>query len=389
MKKDLLTRNIEEIIFKKSLEQKIKSGKKLKIKLGADPTKPDLHLGHAITLKKLKEFQGIGHEVIFLIGDYTTKIGDPTGRNSARPILTDLEIKKNSKTYFDQVGKILDIKKTKICYNSEWFSKMNFADIISLMSKATLSQVSEREDFKARTKNGEDVGFHELIYPVMQGYDSVILNSDVEIGGFDQRLNMLMGRELMKKYGQIPQDILIMPLLIGTDGTMKMSKSLGNYIGLNDTPKDQFGKTMSIPDKLIDDYLVLTTDFTDIKISELRKQLKGGRNPKEVKEIIAENIVNQYHGKNEAKVAKEEFIKQFVKKETPDDVTKIKIFGSFDPATLLVNLKAVHSKSQARRLVEQGGVKIDGAKITDPNAVIAIRKDMIIQVGKRGYWQIV
>lgn len=389
MKNELLTRNIEEIIINESLVLKVKSGKKLKIKLGFDPTRPDLHLGHAITLKKLKEFQDLGHEVVFLIGDFTAKIGDPSGRNSARPDLTDEEIKKSSKTYFNQVRKILDIKKCQIKYNSEWFSKMNFADLIQLMSKVTLAQISEREDFKNRMKKGEDVGFHELIYPVMQGYDSVVLGSDIEIGGSDQRLNMLMGRELQKKYRLSPQDVITMPLLIGTDGKKKMSKSLDNYIGLNDLPSDQFGKTMSIPDSLLDDYLVLTTDFSDAKISDLKNDLKKGRNPKEIKELIAENIVSQYHGEEAAKLVRENFSRQFRDKQIPTDMPKIKISGSFDPATLLVNIKAVHSKSHARRLVEQGGLKVDGAKITDPKSLITIHKNMVIQVGKRGFWKLI
>lgn len=389
MKNELLTRNIEEMINKESLISKIKSGKKLKIKLGFDPTRPDLHLGHAITLKKLKEFQDLGHEVVFLIGDFTAKIGDPTGRNTARPDLTDEEIKKNSKTYFEQVGKILDTKKCQIKYNSEWYSKMNFADLIQLASKVTLAQVSEREDFKNRTKKGEDVGFHELLYPIMQGYDSVVLGSDIEIGGIDQKLNMLMGRELQKKYNLPVQEVIIMPLLIGTDGKKKMSKSLDNYIGLNDSPSDQFGKTMSIPDSLISDYLTLTTDFSDAKISDLKSDLKKERNPKEIKELIAENIVSQYYGNEAAELARENFTKQFRDKQIPTDIPKVKMSGSFDPATLLVNIKAVHSKSHARRLVEQGGVKIDGAKITDPEALISIHKGMVVQVGKRGFWKII
>ena len=388
MNKEGLFLGVEEIITKKELEAKIKSGKKLKIKLGFDPTKPDLHLGHAVTLRKLKQFQDLGHTVIFLIGDFTTKIGDPSGRNTARPALSDAEIKKNAKTYFEQVGKVLDTKKCQVRSNSEWYSKMNFADIIQVLSQVTLAQVAEREDFKNRAKRGEDVGIHEIIYPIMQGYDSVILESNIEIGGNDQRLNMLMGREIQKKYGQPSQCVITMPLLIGTDGKRKMSKSFDNYIGLSDSPTNQFGKTMSIPDSIIENYLDLATDFDQSRIKTLKKELKGGRNPKQIKEIIAENIVKQYYGEKIATKAKKDFISQFQKKEFPDDIPTLKISGTFLLPALLLKTGATNSGSEARRLIEQGGVKIDRAKLTDPEAEITVYKGMVIQVGKRRFWKV-
>ena len=385
-------KGVAEIIDKKSLEQKLKSKKKLRIKLGVDPTRPDIHLGHAVALRVLKKLQDAGHIIIFLIGDYTTKIGDPSGRNTTRPILDDAEIKKNAKTYFDQVGLILDLKKTEIRYNSEWFSKMNFNDIIQLAGKFTVAQIIERDDFEKRLKGGQDVGLHEMLYPLMQAYDSVVLKADVEFGGTDQRFNILAGRDLQKKMGQAPQDVVMMDILIGLDGKEKMSKSLDNFIGISENPKTMFGKAMSIPDSLIESYFTLCTDET---AAEIKKQIEsmnppagGGKNPRDVKAELAEKIVELYHGKKEAKEAKEEFFKVFSKKELPSEIPIVKLSGSFELPLFLIELGATTSNSEARRLISQGAVKIDGAKVTDPKSLIATHKDMIVQVGKQKYYKI-
>lgn len=381
-------KGVAEIIDEKSLEQKLKSKKKLRIKLGVDPTRPDIHLGHAVALRILKKLQDAGHTIIFLIGDYTTKIGDPSGRNTTRPVLDEAEIKKNAKTYFDQVGIILDLKKTEIRYNSEWFSKMNFNDILQIAGKFTVAQIIERDDFHKRLKGGQDVGLHEMLYPLMQAYDSVVLKADVEFGGTDQRFNILAGRDLQKKMGQAPQDIVMMDILIGLDGKEKMSKSLDNYIGITESPKTMFGKTMSIPDSLIESYFELCTDETTDKIKKHMDNIEAGKNPRDVKAELAEKIVEIYHGKKKAEEAKEEFFKVFSKKELPSEIPTVKLSGSFELPLFLIELGATTSNSEARRLISQGAVKIDGTKVTDSKSQIATHKDMIVQVGKQKYYKI-
>lgn len=388
MKNDFFEKGVVEIIEKESLEQKLKSKKKLRIKIGVDPTRPDIHLGHAVALRVLKKLQDAGHTIIFLIGDYTTKIGDPSGRNATRPILDDAEIKKNAKTYFDQVGIILDLKKTEIRYNSEWFSKMNFNDILQIAGKFTVAQITERDDFEKRLKNGIDVGLHEMLYPLMQAYDSVVLNADVEFGGTDQRFNMLAGRVLQKKMGQAPQDVVMVGLLVGLDGKEKMSKSLDNYIGITEEPNSMFGKAMSIPDTLIESYFVLCTDETEVQIKKHVADMKAGKNPRDIKADLAEKIVEIYHGKKKAEEAKKEFFNVFSKKELPKDIPEVKITGTYTLPLFLIELGAVVSTSEARRLIEQGGLKIDNTKITDPKSEIATHPGMLVQVGKRKIYKI-
>ena len=387
MKKDFFEKGIEEIIDSKSLEQRLKSGKKLRIKMGVDPTSSDIHLGHAVGLRKLKELQDEGHTIIFLIGDYTTKIGDPSGRNTTRPILTDEEIKKNAKTYLDQVKKILDVKKTEIRYNSEWFSKMNFAELLQLTGKFTVAQMIERDDFENRLKKGIDVGLHELLYPLMQAYDSVMLKADVEFGGLDQKFNMLAGRNLQKKMGQMPQDIIMAKLLVGTDGKEKMSKSLGNYIGIDESAESQFGKVMSVPDSLILNYFELCTDLSLAEIKKYEKDLEN-KNPRDIKIVLAKTIVELYHGEKEAEAAAAEFSKVFSNKELPSKIPEAKLSGTYELPLFLIELCACSSNSEARRLITQGAVKIDGTKVTDPKSNIATHKGMIIQVGKQKYYKI-
>lgn len=388
MTTDFWKRGIEEIINEKSFIQKLKSKKKLKIKLGVDPTKPDIHLGHAVLLWRLKELQNLGHKIIFIIGDYTTKVGDPSGRNKSRPVLSDKEIKTNSKSYFDQVGKILDLKKTEIKYNSEWYSKMNFNDILQIASKFTVAQIIERDDFEKRLKSGSDLSLSEMLYPVMQAYDSVVLSADVETGGTDQKFNMLCGRSLQKKFDQTPQEVITMKILVGLDGEEKMSKSQDNYIGITETAFSQFGKIMSIPDKAIHQYFSLCTLLSDSEISKKMAKIKKGINPRDIKEELAMNIVELYHGKKEALLAAKEFTKIFTKKLLPSNINKIKLSGVYALPALILELGAATSSSEARRLISQGAVKIDKAKLTDPKSSISLRKDMVIQVGKQKYYQI-
>jgi len=376
---NILSLKTEKIIEEESLKVKLQSGKKLRVKFGADPTKPDLHLGHAVVLRVLKEFQQKGHTIIFLLGDFTARIGDPSGRDKTREPLSEAQIKENAKTYLDQVGKILDLKLCEIRRNSEWYEKMDLPKILEVLSKATLAQVIEREDFKKRLEAGADIGLHEVIYPVMQGYDSVELKADVEVGGQDQLLNMLMGRDIQKKYGYTPQDIITVPLLIGTDGKRKMSKSYGNYIGLADKPEDQFGKVMSIPDELIGSYLELVTNFDDARIKELKSELKSG-NPKNVKEQIAENVVEIYHGKDEAERAREHFNCVFRQKKTPQEMDEFKVHSN-KITSILVETGLASSNSQAYRLIEQNGVKLDGKVVSGDNLIMEAGAH-ILQVGK-------
>ncbi len=388
MNKKLLERGIVEIINRNNFEKRLNAKKKLRVKFGVDPSSQDIHLGHTVVLNKLKQFQELGHTIIFLIGDYTALIGDPSGRNKTRPVLTELEVKSNAKSYLDQVGKIIDLKKIEIRHNSEWFNKMALKELIEIGSKFSVASIIERDDFEKRLKAGNEVLMHELFYPMMQAYDSVMLSADVEFGGSDQRFNMLAGRELQKKMGQTPQEVVMTPLLVGIDGKEKMSKSLGNDIGVAEKSAEQFGKIMSIPDNLILEYFELCTNVPESQIKKYRGALKKGENPRDIKEKLAYEIVKIYHSQLEAEKAKKDFISQFQKKELPKEMLKVKISGNYDLPLFLINLKAAGSMSEARRLIEQGGVKIDSAKITDPKAQIATHKGMVVQVGKRRWWKI-
>jgi tyrosyl-tRNA synthetase len=388
MTEEFFHKGIIEIIDDKNFRSKLKS-KKLRIKYGVDPTRPDIHLGHTVQLWKLKKLQKAGHKIIFLIGDYTTKIGDPSGRNSTRPVLTDEEIKENSETYFAQVGKILDIEKTEIRYNSEWYSKMDFNDILQLAGKFTVAQILERDDFNKRMVAHNDIGLHELLYPVMQAYDSVVLKADVEFGGSDQRFNMLAGRDLQKKMGLTPQDVFITDLLVGLDGKVKMSKSVGNYIGITEDANTMYGKAMSIPDELIVNYFELVTDKTEEEIAEIKTRLKNGVNPRNSKMELAYEIAKIFHGSKKADEAQNEFVSVYSDKQLPADIPKISLnYGNYGVPLLLINLGITSSNSEARRLISQGAVKIDEAKITDWKAIIGVKKGMLIQVGKLKYFKI-
>ncbi len=396
---EILKRGTFEIISEEELKNKLIKSKMtktpLKIKLGIDPTAPHVHLGFAVVLRKMRKFQDLGHNITIIIGDFTARVGDPTGRSKTRKVLTPEEISENAKTYKEQLCKILNPEKTEIRFNSEWLSPMKFADVLELTSKYTVARILERDDFFNRYKKGIPIGVHEFLYPLMQGYDSVALNCDVEMGGSDQKFNILVGRDLQREYGQEPQIVFLMPILEGTDGKLKMSKSYGNYIGITEPPSEMFGKVMSIPDNLIYRYFELCTDVPLDQVKPaIEKMERGLINPRDVKMQLAREIVSIYHGEEEAKKAMEEFIKVFSKKELPSDMPEVKIpkdqapKGEISLVALLKICGFASSNRESRRLISQGAVKIDGAKMTDPKAVISLR-DMILQVGSRRFVKIV
>lgn len=389
---DIIRRGAVEIIpeeeLVKKIERSIKENKPLNIKLGCDPSRPDLHIGHSVVLKKLAQFQKLGHQAILIVGDFTGMIGDPSGRNSTRPALTLEQTRINGESYFQQASKILDKEKTKIVYNSDWLSKMNFEDVIKLSSKYTVARMIERDDFTKRFKVGEPISVHEFLYPLAQAMDSVAIKSDVELGGTDQKFNLLVGRDIQREYGIEPQVILTMPLLVGTDGIEKMSKSLDNYIGISDPPQQIFGRTLSIPDNLIYTYFVLTTDVSEEKLAEIKKQLNDEKsNPRDLKRELARTLVEMYHDSVAAKTAEEEFDRIFINKGLPDEIPEFKIEESkeINVLELIVLVNFAPSKGEARRLVTQGGVSIDGEKINDPLTQIKISNGMILKVGKRKF----
>ncbi|MCK9186091.1 tyrosine--tRNA ligase [Candidatus Gracilibacteria bacterium] len=389
--KNLLERGVADVIVKEELEKKLNSGKKLRIKFGIDPTGSDLHIGHGVVLRKLKQFQDRGDTTILLIGDYTARIGDPTGKSETRKTLTEEQIKENMKHYIEQASKILDVKKLEIRYNSEWFAKMSMAQILELTAKRTVSQMLQREDFKNRLKNNQDISLTELLYPIMQGYDSVMLESDVELGGTDQTFNMLVGRDLQKAYGcKTVQDIITVPILEGTDGVEKMSKTYNNYIGFAESPKEIYGKAMSIPDNLITKYFELATDVEFEELKNIEKALKSGENPKNLKMRLARELVTLYHNEASAKTAEKEFTEIFSNKGKPEDIEKIKIPGKKHKLIdLLVETKLTTSKSEAKRLIEQGGLKVDDEKIVEIDSELDISKERLIQAGKRKFIKVI
>lgn len=388
--KDLDLRGIEDIISEPELEKALKESKKLRLKLGVDPSSPDIHLGHAVVLRNLRKFQDQGHTVIFLIGDGTARIGDPSGRNKTRPVLTEKEIKANARTYLDQMSKILDIKKAEVRRNSEWLDKLNFTELLKLAGNFTVAQLIEREDFKKRLAAGSELSVHELLYPIMQAYDSVMLESDVEFGGTDQYFNLLAGRSLQKKLGMRPQQVITSKLLVGTDGMNKMSKSLGNYVGITDAPSDMYGKIMSIPDEIIIHYFELCTDYDLDQIKAIEESLANGANPRDVKASLAHEITQVYHGKKEADAAAKKFDQTFKEKKIPKDIPVLEVTDDrLELVWLLVASELAGSKTEARRLIEQGGVKIEGAVIGDVNATLNLGKETVIQVGKRKFLKVI
>jgi tyrosyl-tRNA synthetase len=390
---DLIRRGTSEIVPEEELLQKleksIKENKPLNIKLGCDPTRPDLHLGHSVVLRKLAQFQQLGHQAILIIGDFTGMIGDPSGRNTARPPLSFEEAHENGKSYFEQASKILDKEKTNIVHNSEWLGKMTFEDVIKLSSKYTVARMLERDDFTKRYKTGIPISMHEILYPLAQAMDSVAIKSDVELGGTDQKFNLLVGRDIQREFGIEPQVILTLPLLLGTDGVEKMSKSLDNFIGINESAKEIYGKTLSIPDNLLYSYFVLTTDVANDELKSIEKDLKNESvNPRDIKRNLARKLVEMYHSIEAAETAEKEFDNIFVKKGLPDEIEEFKIdsgMKSLEILDLIVTVGLAPSKSEARRLVTQGGVTIDGEKIDDIKEVIILDKNKILKVGKRKF----
>lgn len=396
---EYLKRGTAEIITEEELYKKLKSseetGEPLKVKLGLDPTAPDIHLGHTVVIRKMKQFQDLGHKIIIIIGDFTGLIGDPTGRSETRKSMTREEIQENAQTYKEQIFKILDPEKTEIVYNSQWLSKLSFEDIIYLASKYTVARMLEREDFSNRFKNGIPISIHEFFYPLMQGYDSVALKADVELGATEQKFNLLMGRTLQREYGQEPQVAMMMPILVGTDGVKKMSKSLGNYVGINENPEEIYGKIMSIPDKIMLDYFILVSDLPMNKIEEIEKQLKNNEvNPRDIKMLLARNIVKQYYDEKTAIAAEENFKNVFQKGNIPENLEEINIGNHLENDEIwivkLIKLAGMaSSNSEARRLIQQGAVKIDGEKIEDIDKNIKANKEFVLQVGKRRFAKIV
>jgi len=379
--KELLTRGVEEVIIEKDLIKALKSGKRLRVKFGIDPTSPDIHLGHTVALKKLREFQNLGHKTILLIGDFTATIGDPSGKNEMRKKLSFKEVQKNMENYLTQASKVIDLKKAEIRYNSEWFNKWSILDFHELTSKITVQRALERDDFKKRLSSDQDISLLEIIYPLLQGYDSVALKSDVEIGGTDQKFNLLMGRKIQKRYNMSEQNILTTWLIEGLDGVNKMSKSLNNYIGVTDKPNDMFGKIMSTPDSLIVKYFRVLTDLSDKDIDKIKKSIQIEKeNPMKFKKQLAEKIVSIYYDKKEASEAQKEWENVFSKKENPNEIKEIKLDKKTrDLVWLIVKINNT-SKSEARRLIEQGGVKINNEK-ADINKQLAGGE--IVKIGKK------
>ena len=383
-----LKRGAEEILVEDELLEKLKTGKPLKIKAGFDPTAPDLHLGHTVLINKLRQFQLQGHEVIFLIGDFTGMIGDPTGKNVTRKALTKEDVLANAETYKEQVFKILDPAKTTVAFNSTWMEKLGAAGMLQLASRQTVARMMERDDFKKRYANGQAIAIHEFMYPLVQGWDSVALEADVELGGTDQKFNLLMGRELQKSAGQRPQTVLMMPLLEGLDGVQKMSKSLGNYIGITDSPSDMFGKIMSISDVLMWRYYELLSFKPLEEIEGYKTEIENGKNPRDVKIDLAKELIARFHDEAAAQAAHDEFINRFQKGAMPDEMPEFELTpegGEIAIANLLKEAGLVSSTSDAYRMIKQGAAKIDGDKITDKGLTITSGSKAVYQVGKRKF----
>ena len=379
-----LKRGVDEVLSEQDLIEKLKENRPLRIKLGADPTAPDIHLGHTVVLNKLRQFQQFGHEVIFLIGDFTGMVGDPSGKNSTRPPLSREDVLRNAETYKQQIFKILDPNKTRVEFNSSWLGELGTEGMIRLASNYTVARMLERDDFKKRFGNNQPIAIHEFIYPLLQGHDSVALQADVELGGTDQKFNLLVGRELQKSAGQKPQVAITLPLLVGLDGEKKMSKSLGNYIGVTEAPSEMFGKVMSISDELMWDWYDLLSFRPLNEIAQLKQEVANGRNPRDVKILLAKEIIARFHSQAEADAAEQEFINRFQKGAMPDEMPEFTFVGEMGLANLLKEAGLVASTSEANRMVQQGGVKIDGEKVDDAKLVISA-STAVYQVGKRKF----
>lgn len=384
----VIKRGCDELLIEAELVEKLKSGRLLRVKAGFDPTAPDLHLGHTVLINKLRHFQDLGHHIMFLIGDFTGMIGDPTGKNVTRPPLSREQILDNAKTYKEQVFKILDPEKTEVCFNSAWFDGLGAAGMIKLAAQHTVARMLERDDFSKRYANGQPIAIHEFLYPLCQGYDSVAMRADVELGGTDQKFNLLVGRELQKHYGQSPQCVLMMPLLEGLDGVNKMSKSLGNYVGINESPREIFGKIMSVSDELMWRYYDLLSFRPSAEIVQLKEGVADGRNPRDVKVLLAQEIVARFHDQAAAEGALSEFEARFRQGVLPDDMPEILLQNGGSPLSVIQVLKQAGltaSTSEALRMIEQGGVRANGEKVVDKGLQIPVGDAVVLQVGKRKF----
>jgi len=387
----VIKRGTEEILLESELAERLKSGRRLRVKAGFDPTAPDLHLGHTVLINKLRQFQDLGHEILFLIGDFTGMIGDPTGKNTTRPPLTRDEVIENARTYESQIYKILDPEKTLVMFNSSWMSEMRAADLIQLAATHTVARMLERDDFQKRYASGQPIAIHEFLYPLIQGYDSVAMRADVELGGTDQKFNMLVGRELQKSHGQASQVVITLPILEGTDGVNKMSKSLGNYIGISEPPDEMFGKLMSISDDLMWRYLELLSSEDMRTIEKWRHETREGANPRDVKIRLAREVVARFHGEPAAERAHQFFVQRFQQREMPAEIPEIELAGNGRGMAIPRILKEAGltaSTSEAMRLIRQGGVRVDGEKAEDPGLEIAAGESHVFQVGKRKFLRI-
>jgi len=383
-----IRRGAEEILVESELVERLKEGRPLKVKAGFDPTAPDLHLGHTVLLNKLRQFQELGHEAIFLIGDFTGMIGDPTGKNVTRKPLTRDEVLENARTYEKQIFKILDPEKTQVVFNSSWMGEMSAADLIQLTARHTVARMLERDDFNKRYTSGQAIAIHEFIYPLVQGYDSVALKADIELGGTDQKFNLLVGRQLQESYGLKPQIVLTMPILEGLDGVQKMSKSLGNYIGIAEAPDEMFGKLMSISDPLMWRYFELLSFRPLAEIETLKREMETGRNPRDIKFELGRELVTRFHSRAEAEQAQQNFIARFQKGAVPDEMAEVTLAaedGGLPVANVLKAAGLTSSTSDALRMIKQGAVRIDGERIEDPKLVVAAGGPYVCQVGKRRF----
>ena len=389
---ELIKRGSDALLLEVELVERLKTGRPLRVKAGFDPTAPDLHLGHTVLINKMRHFQELGHHILFLIGDFTGMIGDPSGKNATRPPLSREQIMENARTYQEQVFKILDPEKTEICFNSAWMEGLGSAGMIRLASLQTVARMLERDDFAKRYGNNQPIAIHEFLYPLCQGYDSVAMKADVELGGTDQRFNLLMGRELQKHYGQHPQCVLMMPLLEGLDGVNKMSKSLGNYIGISEAPKEIFGKTMSVSDTLMWRYYDLLSFRSTAEIETLKRDVEGGRNPRDVKVMLAQELVARFHGAGAAEEALADFEARFQRNAIPDDIPQVNVVVGGEGMPLFQVLKQAGltgSTSEAMRMIEQGAVKLNGERADDKGLLLKAGETVVMQVGKRKFASVV
>ena len=383
-----IRRGADELLVESELRERLAAGARLRIKAGFDPTAPDLHLGHTVLLNKLRQLQALGHEILFLIGDFTGMIGDPTGKNATRPPLSAEDVARNARTYIDQVGKILDLNQTEVVFNSSWMNAMSAADMIKLAATHTVARMLERDDFGKRYRANQPIAIHEFLYPLVQGYDSVALKADMELGGTDQKFNLLMGRELQKHYGQRPQVILTMPLLEGLDGVNKMSKSLGNYVGVTEPPGEMFGKLMSISDELMWRYIELLSSASTDVIAQWKREVAGGRNPRDVKVGLAQEMVERFHGRPAAEKALADFEARFREGAMPEQMPEVELHapdGAIALPQVLKQARLTASTSEALRMIEQGGVKVNGEKISDKTIKLGKGEQVVLQVGKRKF----